>query len=76
MSKFNIECDGALFINGKKHTIEYSPGDQLGAKTLFLRLRNAHNVSIYYAQIDEVIEMLKRGKELIEALETDTDEQN
>lgn len=72
MNNSNIEYDGILLLKGKKHNIEYEPGAQEGAKTLFLCLSGGYNIPIFYTQIDEVIEMLRRGKELIKTIEIDT----
>ena len=61
MSKFDI--DGAVQILSDKHTVEYEPGAMTGAGTLYLRTRNGNkNVPIFINQIDDVIEMLKMGK--------------
>ena len=68
MSFFDI--DGSLRIETDTHTVEYEPGQQTGGQTLFLRVKGGNkNVPIFVAHIDEVIEMLQRGKKAIEALE-------
>ena len=68
MSIFDL--DGSLRIETDTHTVEYEPGQQTGGRTLFLRMKGGNkNVSIFIDHIDEVIEMLQRGKRAIEALE-------
>jgi len=68
MSTLNIE--GAIQIESDTHTVEYEPGAMTGAQTLYLRIKGGNkNVPIFVAQVDEVIEMLQRGKRAIEALE-------
>ena len=68
MNAINIE--GAIQIESDTHTVEYKPGAMTGAQTLHLRIRDGKkNVPIFVAHIDEVIEMLQRGKRAIEALE-------
>lgn len=65
-----MEIDGKIKIIGEKHTVEYDTADQLGAGTLFLGVSAvANGVPIYVDHVEEVIEMLKRGKEAIDALE-------
>ena len=65
---FNIE--GALTIESDNHIVEYEPGAMVGGQTLFLRVKDGDkNVPIFVDRIDEVIEMLRRGKAMIEALE-------
>ena len=66
-----INLDGAIRLETDTHTVEYEPGQQTGGQTLFLRVKGGNkNVPIFIAHIDEVIEMLQRGKKAIEALET------
>ena len=65
-----INITGAIQIESDTHTVEYEPGVITGARTLYLRIKNGNkNVPIFVAHIDEVIEMLQRGKRAIEALE-------
>lgn len=68
MKDFNIE--GAIKITGSRHTVEYEPGGMTGLSTLYLSVTGSNKcVPIYIDQIDEVIEMLSRGKSAIEAIE-------
>jgi len=68
MSGINLE--GGIIIEGKVHAVEYEPGVVTGLSTLHLRIKGIDkNVPIYFSQIDEVIEMLQRGKKAIQALE-------
>jgi hypothetical protein len=68
MSSFDF--DGALRIETDTHTVEYEPGQMTGSKTLFLRIKGGDkNVPIFVSKVDDVIEMLRRGKLIIDALE-------
>lgn len=68
MSGFYL--DGKVTIEGKKHEVEYEPGCQTGLSTLYLRVKGLkHCVPVYINEIDEVIEMLQRGKKTIQGLE-------
>jgi len=68
MSEQNIE--GQIVIEGERHEVEYEPSGQTGLSTLYLRVKGGDkNVPIFIKQVDEVIEMLERGKRTIKALE-------
>lgn len=68
MSEQNIE--GRIVIEGECHEVEYEPSGQTGLSTLYLRVKEGDkNVPIFIDQIDDVIEMLERGKRAIKALE-------
>jgi hypothetical protein len=71
MSKIN--CEGGVTISGRDHAIEYELDSMTGGATLFLRVKgiNHNYIPIHYNRIDEVIEMLKKGKGLISILEKD-----
>ena len=67
----DLDLEGAIQINSDRHTVEYEPGAMVGLSTLFLRVSGGkHNVPIHFKSIDDVIEMLQRGKKVIEALES------
>jgi len=66
----NFEIDGDIQINGRKHTVQYEPSAMVGGATLFLKVKNGNkNVPIFYNEIDEVVQMLRKGKLMISALE-------
>ena len=70
MNKLNIE--GKLIIESNSHEVEYEPGAMVGLSTLFLRVAGKnHNVPIFVKDVEHVIDMLKRGRAVIEALEND-----
>jgi len=55
---------------GNSHSVEYEPGGMTGLSTLYLRVKGVdHCTPIHINAIDDVIEMLQRGKAVIEALE-------
>lgn len=65
-----IEINGSITIDSDTHTVEYELGQMTGSQTLYLRVKGGDkNVPIFVAHIDEVVEMLQRGKHAIQALE-------
>ena len=69
-NKIEIALSGSISLKTENYVVEYDH-EGVHARTVFLRLNTskAHNIPIYANHIDEVIEMLKRGKAAIEALE-------
>ncbi len=68
MAGFNL--DGSIKIESDGHSVEYEPGGMTVLCTLYLRIKgNDHCVPIYLDKIDDVIEMLQRGKKMIMACE-------
>lgn len=63
-SKFNVE--GKILLEGSRHSVEYEPSGMTGLSTLYLKvLDGTHVVPIYVNQIEEVIDMLVAGRDLI-----------
>lgn len=68
MSKFDL--NGKLTIENGHHVLEYEPGAMVGLGTLFLRVDGGQrNVPIHRDRLDDVISMLERGRDLLDALE-------
>jgi hypothetical protein len=66
----NFNFEGKVIIESRDHAMEYEPSAMCGLGTIFLRVKSAKRVvPIHISQIDDVVEMLKRGKGTIEALE-------
>lgn len=65
----NFFLDGKITIESRDHALEYEPGS-IRLSTVFLRIKDENKVvPIFRNQIDDVIEMLQRGKRTIEAFE-------
>lgn len=66
----NFDLEGKVVIESRDHAMEYDPSAMVGLGTVFLRVKNAkHVVPVHVSQIDDVIEMLQRGKQTICAFE-------
>lgn len=67
-----IEIEGRVVISVKNHSAEYEPSAMVGGGTIFLSISgNSHTVPIYKNDVESVIELLSRGRKMIEALEDD-----
>ena len=68
------DLTGCITMIGNSHSVEYEPGGMTGLSTLYLRVNEVkHCVPIHINSIDEVVEMLQRGKAAIDALENTGD---
>lgn len=66
----NFYLEGKILIESRDHAMEYEPSAMVGLGTVFLRIKTkTHVVPIHLSQIDDVIEMLQRGKQTIIAFE-------
>lgn len=68
MAKLSLE--GSITLEGQNHSVEYEPGAMTGLSTLYIRVKgNKSCVPVYVNHIDELIDMLERGRAVIESLE-------
>ena len=66
----NFNFEGKILIENNLYELEYEPSCMVGLGTVFLRIKNAKRViPIHISDIDDVIEMLQRGKKVIIAFE-------
>ena len=66
----NFDLEGKIVIESRDHALEYEPSSMVGLGTVFLRVKAVKHVCpIHISQIDDVIEMLQRGKKTIMAFE-------
>jgi len=66
----NFDLEGKIVIESRDHALEYEPSSMVGLGTVFLRVKSVkHVVPVHISQIDDVVEMLNRGKRVIAAFE-------